>query len=151
MQHVRETMPLLKQGYIDTGKVRYIYRPSFAVENDALRLAAESLYCAGEEGKFWAMHDWQYGNNDALIEVSDDMTATLDLLIREAAPAIGLNTVNLAACLQSERYRPVVEGFVEDARARNLTSTPTFLVNTELKVGATYEDLRALIEKELAK
>ena len=151
MQHVRETMPLLKQDYIDTGKVRYIYRPSFAVENDALRLAAESLYCAGEEGKFWAMHNWQYENSSTLAEWTDNVTETLNLLIGQAAPALGLNTANLSACLQSERYRPVVEGFVQDAQARGITSTPTFLVNTELKVGATYEDLRDLIEKELAK
>lgn len=144
-------MPRLKTDYIDTGKVRYIYRPSFAPENDSLRLAAEALYCASEEGKFWAMHDWQYENSDILVEAADDMTATLDLLIQQAAPTLNLNAANLAACLQSERYRPVVEGFVQDAKFRNLTSTPTFLVNTELKVGATYDILRDLIEKELAK
>lgn len=144
-------MPLLKQDYIDTGKVRYIYRPSFAIENGALRLAAEALYCAGEEGQFWAMHDWQYANNVALLEVADNMTATMDLLVQQAAPTLNLNALNLAGCLQSERYRSVVEGFVQDAQSRGITSTPTFLVNTELKVGATYEELRNLIEKELVK
>ena len=144
-------MPLLQQTYIDTGKVRYIYRPSFDVDNAPLRVAAEALYCAGDEGKFWEMHGWQYENNEQLVGLYDNVTGTLDLLLQQAAPDLGLNTANLASCLQSEKYRAVVEGFVQDAANRGLTSTPTFLINTEQRVGATYEELQDLIAKELAK
>jgi len=144
-------MPRLEQEYIDTGKVRYIYRPSFSVEHVPLRVAAEALYCAGDQGAFWEMHDWQYANAERLVGAYESVTGTLDLLIGQSAPDLGLNGAGLATCLESEKYRSLVEGMVQDAANRGLTSTPTFLINTQLKVGATYEDLRALIEEELAK
>ena len=49
------------------------------------RLAAEALYCAGEAGKFWEMHDWLYYNVDSWSSAEDILT----ILSEVAAPATG--------------------------------------------------------------
>jgi|SRR5436309_4597280 len=52
------TLPALKRDYIDTGKVRYVFRdyPLDQIHPQA-RKAAEAAHCAGDQGKYWEMHD----------------------------------------------------------------------------------------------
>ncbi len=69
-----ETEPLLRQYYIDTGKVHFIYRSmgNFVSDNIARgrgtpaktesRDAALAAYCAGDQDKFWDMHAHLFAN-----------------------------------------------------------------------------------------
>lgn len=52
------TFAEIRKKYIDTGKVRFIVRdfPLVDMHPDAM-LAAEAAHCAGDQGKFWPMHD----------------------------------------------------------------------------------------------
>ena len=140
-------MPLIEQEYIATGKVRYIYRPlgDFSKDRDS-RLAAESIYCAGEQGKFWELHNWMY-TNAALWSASGDIVNTL---VVTASAALGLDGARMGSCLNSERYQSRVLGFVDDATSRGIYSTPTFLINKTLLVGTQpIESFRTYIEEEL--
>jgi len=140
-------MPSLKTEYIDTGKVRYIYRPLREFTNDRqARLAAESIYCAGEQGKFWELHDWLY-ENTALWSDSGDVVGAL---VGTAAPALGLDGERLANCLNQERYNSRITGFVDDATGRGIYSTPTFLINGQQLGGfQSIETFRTYIEEAL--
>ena len=142
-------MPTLEKEYIETGKVRFIYRPLGDFANDrSSRLTAESLYCAGEQGKFWEMHDWLYANESRWLNAGD-VVATF---VSTAAPEIGLDGTKLGSCLNQERYSSRVIGFVNDATSRNIYRTPTFLVNGRLLEGALpIEQFRAAIEEALQK
>jgi uncharacterized membrane protein len=119
----------LEQAYIRTGKVRYIYRPYVwdPQGDQADRLAAEALYCAGEQGKFWEMHDWLYANAGSWSASPDIPT----FLAQSAAPAVGLDGTTLADCLRQERYRSRIEAIVQDAQNRNIQGTPTFLIQNK--------------------
>src|SRR5206468_10780677 len=61
------TLPALKQDYIDTGKLRYVFRdfPLDQLHPNA-RNAAAAAHCAGEQGKYWEMHDTLYRNQRTL-------------------------------------------------------------------------------------
>ena len=110
------------------------------------RLAAEALYCAGESGKFWEMHDWLYANVDLWSSAEDVAT----VLREEAAPAVGMDRAGLAACLQEERYYAQLEAFQQDAEQREVQSVPFFLVNGEAIYGASpFETFRQAIEGAL--
>lgn len=51
-RHVRDTIPLLMKEYIDTGKLRYVYRNAIeSIHRNAVK-AAEAAACANESGKF---------------------------------------------------------------------------------------------------
>ncbi len=125
-------MPLLEKRYIETGKVRYIYRPLiWDTEELNGRLAAEALYCAGDQGKFWEMHDWMFNNVDRWGQ-DPDLIGVLD---RQAVPELGLDGKALRSCLEAETYKEKVVALTNDAKSRGITSTPTFLVNDTLLVG----------------
>ena len=59
---------MLKTNYIDTGKVRYVFRdfPLDSIHPYA-RKAAEAAHCAGDQGKFWDMHDVMFTNQGELM------------------------------------------------------------------------------------
>ena len=65
----RDTFPQLKSEYIDTGKVRYVFRnfPLERIHPRAMK-SAEAGACAHLQGKFWPMHDRLFANQQALTE-----------------------------------------------------------------------------------
>ncbi len=139
-------MPQVKQNYIDTGKISYIYRPLVAdIENDTDRLVAESIYCAGEQGKFWEMTDWLFANVDNW-STAEDIIVSLE---EQAAPPLGLDGTELERCLRTERFRPQVEKIADDANARNIENTPTFLINGQPVEFSSYDQFASLIEEAL--
>ncbi|MBI4641847.1 MAG: thioredoxin domain-containing protein, partial [Candidatus Tectomicrobia bacterium] len=80
-QFFQITLPELKGGYIDTGKVRYIFRdlPLDQIYPHA-RKAAEAAHCAGDQGKYWEMHDLLFQNQQALqVEKLKGYAGNLDL------------------------------------------------------------------------
>src|SRR5207237_1149250 len=78
------------RAYIRTGKVRYVFRhfPLEAIHHEAFK-AAEAAMCAGEQDKFWEMHDHLFAHQDAL--------APADLAGHAAA--VGLDGPRFERCL----------------------------------------------------
>ena len=57
----------IERDYIKTGKVRYVFR-DFPLEfNKQAPKASEAADCAGEQGKYWEMHDKLFANQNALM------------------------------------------------------------------------------------
>ena len=52
-----ETWPRLKANYIETGKVRFLYRDYPRAERGLGLDAAIAARCAGAQGQYWSMHD----------------------------------------------------------------------------------------------
>lgn len=130
--HVQETLPLLRKRYIETGKVVYIYRSIvWDTEEKNSRLAAESLYCAGDQDKFWEMHDWMYLNVLRWGQIPDIIGA----LVTMAVPEVGLQEAAFRECLETEKYRDHVVNLTDDALARGFTSTPSYLINDKPLLG----------------
>lgn len=53
----QDTWPLLKQNYIDSGKVKFAYKQYPLNFHPAAQKLAEASLCANEQGKFWEMYD----------------------------------------------------------------------------------------------
>src|SRR5262245_66437198 len=60
-----ETLPKLKEAYINTGKMRFGYR-HFAILGKHSEQAALASECAAEQGKFWEYHDQLFKNQGGL-------------------------------------------------------------------------------------
>ena len=116
---VATTLPILKKEYVDTGKVRYVFRdyPLDHLHPQA-RKAAEAAHCAGEQGKFWEMHDVLFRNQRVL--------ATTQLA--EHAKVAGIGGKKFDECLLSGRYAVRVAQGVADGSAIGVQGTPTFVV-----------------------
>lgn len=80
--------------------------------------AAEAAGCAGDQGKFWQMHDQLFSNPQAL------NINTLSL----HAQAIGLNTAAFQQCLFSGKHEGKVRESFNAGSAAGVSGTPTFLI-----------------------
>lgn len=145
------TLPALKKDYIDTGKVRYVFRdfPLDQIHPQA-RKAAEAAHCAGEQGKYWEMHDVLFGNQQALEPPK----------LSEHARTLGLDGGRFDECLTSGKHAARVSQGLTDGLATGVQGTPGFVVaktrpgdtvEGTLVVGAQPVDVfRRLIDQLLA-
>ncbi len=113
------TLPALKKEYIDAGKVRYVFR-DYPLDqlHPRARKAAEAAHCAGEQGKFWEMHDLLFQNAKALSPPQ----------LVEHARAIGLDGPAFDECLASGRHAARVEQSLADGAAAGVRGTPAFVI-----------------------
>ena len=107
----------LKKQYIDTGKLRFVLRDLPLGFHQYAKPAAISAHCAGEQDKFWQMHD-------ALFE-GGKFTPTD---IQGYAKTIGLENTAFKSCLASGRYDKGIKQDVTDASKAGITGTPGFVV-----------------------
>jgi protein-disulfide isomerase len=123
------------------GKLKLVYR-DYPLPNHGLApKAAEAAHCAGDQGKYWEMHDRLFAATPKL-EVNDLKAYARDLKLDEG---------RFTKCLDSgEKAKVVAENFKagNDAGVRG---TPAFFVNGRLISGAQkLEAFTALIDAELA-
>ncbi|MBU0661983.1 DsbA family protein [Candidatus Micrarchaeota archaeon] len=139
---VTQTLPEIKTKYIDTGKVKLIYR-DFPLEFHAdAQKAAEAAECAEEQGKYYEMHDAIFENQQA-IGVSS---------LKAYAAQIGLDTAKFDACLDTGAMAAEVKKDAADGSAAGVSGTPTFFINGTKIVGAqSFSAFESAIEIELAK
>ncbi len=137
-----ETLPLIKEQYIDTGKVRFVYRdfPLSSIHPMA-QPAAEATECVRDKGgddAFWEMHDLIFANQQAL---------SVDNL-ESWAQDIGYD---ISSCLSSGEFRSEVLKDTADAQSAGGRGTPYFVVNGNAVSGAQpFSVFQQIIEAELA-
>jgi protein-disulfide isomerase len=131
----QETEPLLRQYYIETGKVQFVYRSmgNFVSDNIARargtpartesRDAALAAYCAGDQDRFWDMHAHLFAN-----ALGEDVGSFTDRRLKSIAETTGLDMAAFNSCYDSGKYLDRVQQDFEDGQAANITGTPGFLV-----------------------
>lgn len=134
-QFHEETEPLLRQYYIDTGRVHFVYRSmgNFVSDNIARvrgtpaktesRDAALAAYCAGDQDKFWDMQTHIFAN-----ALGEDVGSFTDKRLKAIAETAGLDMAAFNSCYDSGKYLDRVEQDFEDGQAAGVTGTPGFLV-----------------------
>jgi len=125
------TLQALKKDYVDTGKVRYVFRdfPLDQIHPQA-RKAAEAAHCAGEHGKYWEMHDLLFQNQKALAHSQ----------LAEHARTIAVDGAKFDECLSSGRHAARVERGFTEGSAIGVQGTPSFVVG-KTKAGGVVEGL----------
>ena len=135
----KTTYPALKSKYIDTGKVRFVFR-EFPL--DDLAVAASMLArCAGGE-KSMAMIDVLFASQDKWA-VRDPIPALLQI-----AKQAGFTQASFDTCLKDQKlYNDILAVRERGSKEFKVESTPTLFVNGKLqKGGATIEELDKLIQ-----
>lgn len=143
--------PILKQikeTYKDNSEVNFVYRhfPLVTIHKNAM-LAAQISEAAGEQGKFWEMHDRIFETQTSWAE-SD----TAELSFLGYASDLGLDVEKIKTALTQATYRDIINTDVQDGEKIGVNSTPTIYVNgIKLEKIPTYEELKQKIEEELKK
>lgn len=148
-----QTMPKIEQKYINTGKVKFEFRPmAFIAEGS--KIAGMGAYCAVDQNKFWEYHDnvYKYSANKIFNEKMDptkDVILTNDI-VKSIANQSGLNSDNFNYCLDSGKHLSDITSSTEDANKNGIKSTPTVLVNGKTINGVpSYESIDSLLKATL--
>lgn len=125
-RYVDQTFTEIKKEYIDTGKVKYVYRDLPLSFHDPMATTeAIAANCAKEQGgdtAYYKYHDEMFKrttsngnglNKDKLYQIASDN---------------GLNEANFKSCLDSEKYKDEVSKDLADATKYGASGTPTFFI-----------------------
>ena len=104
--------------------------------------AAEASRCAGEQGKYWEMHD-QLFVNPAALEMVD--------LVRHST-TLGLDLLRFQECMDSGKYVNEIRKDMVEGQKAGVRGTPTFFIGvsegegTKIKVLKIIRGARPYIE-----
>ena len=118
LKFFKETLPKLQATYIDTGKVRFVYRDYPRADRGVGVEAAVAARCAGAQGRYWAMHDRLFGEGGRLDSGS----------FKSAAKSMGLDQAEFGKCFDERRH---LESIFQDRREANrwgFHGTPGFIL-----------------------
>ena len=130
---VRSTLDRILSEYPNDVKIVYKHFDRGGTDSQT----AQASECAGEQEKFWEMHDMIFdkGSNGDLSKYAEE---------------IGINVELFNQCLDSGKYESKVALDTEEAKSFGMTGTPSFLINDKILVGAQpFESFKQVIDQEL--
>lgn len=138
-----ETFPLIKKDYIDTGKVRFVYKDFAVVGGEK---AAEATHCAAEQNKFWEYHDILFAKQ------SEDRASWQDpQTYKKYANQLSLDADAFVSCFDNNKYQLKVQTSTAEAIQNGGQGTPYFLINdTPISGAQPYSVFQTAIDAQLA-
>jgi len=138
-----DTYPLIKSKYIDTGKVKYVFRDFPLPFHQNGIPAANAAECVREQGgdeMYFAYHDALFENQNAL-SMSTYKTLAADFDINQA---------EFASCVDELRFEDEINADIDAGVEYGVQGTPAFFINGIFINGAQpYAMFEAAIEKAL--
>ncbi len=119
-RHTRSVLPQLEKDFIETGKIRYVLRdfPLSSLHPQAPK-AHEAAHCAGEQGKYWEMHDQLFAHQKEL--EADNLP--------DYAEAAGVSdTSAFETCLEGGKYEERANDSLKEGKEAGIRGTPSFLL-----------------------
>ena len=140
-----EVWPEFKTRYVDTNKVRYVFREFPTPPADIAAAGFLIARCAGEDKYFDVIHEIMASQREWQAGVPPRST-----LVRVATGA-GLSEQQFQACVSDEAAIKALDARVKAGVDAGVNSTPTFLVNGTRVLDTSLESLSSAIDAELAK
>lgn len=140
------TVAQLKTEYVQTGKVRFVFR-QFAFLGDESLWAAEASECANEQGRFWDYYDklYQEQNGENVGIFSKDN-------LKQFAVDLELDTTGFNQCLDSGRHSEKVNQETLEGQQAGVRGTPSVFVNGQyIENGGSFQVLKVAVEAALDK
>jgi len=118
-RHFNAVLPQIKKAYVETGKVKYVMRqfPLFSIHPRATK-ASEAALCAGDQGKYWEVHD----------RIFVDQRKLSDEDLQAHAEAESLDGTQFKDCLSSGNYTAQVKLDAAEGAKAGVRGTPSFFL-----------------------
>ena len=146
-----EVFPKLKAEYIDTGKVMIEYHEVYF---DQMGLLGAMLARCGGEMRY-------FGLTDMLLDKQRDWAAaeSIDAAVVELkkfARAAGMNDADVDTCLQDQKMAEALVAHYQANIAKDYPNdsfggTPSFIINGAQHANMSFEELKVILDAELAK
>ena len=137
---VTPTLKALEQKY--GGRIRFVFK-DFPLQNHLQApKAAEAAHCAGDQGKYWELHDRLFANQQ-LLQVPE---------LKKHAAAVGLDQAAFDQCLDGGKHTNDVQADIDLGTRMGVGSTPTLYINGRIVTGAQPQGVfESIIDEELAR
>jgi len=116
-----ETLPLIEKNYIDTGKVKYVFKDFPLDFHPSAQPAAEAARCFGEqkgdEG-YYKYHDKLFENQELLSEEN----------YKKWARELGADGAKFDTCLSSGKYADAISEDMAYGQTLGVSGTPAFFI-----------------------
>ncbi len=114
----RETWPILFSEYVQTGKLRLVYRDYPRAPSGPGVDTARAARCAGEQGRYWAMHDRLFASRDKFSPVQ----------LRQQAETLQLDVQHFTTCFEAARHAEDIFADRDEANDLGFRGTPGFVL-----------------------
>lgn len=148
----KQTEPSLNMTYFQTGKANLVFKHFVTHGPDSISAAVASQ-CANDEGKFWNYYETLYNIQGE----ENSGWASVENLKKIASEIPGIESQKFNSCLDSQKYKSLVENDTNFAIASGFQGTPTFIIqksdgsDKDVLLGAyPFPSFQAIIEKKLS-
>jgi len=149
-----QTLPQIQEDYIDSGKVKLVYRdfPLESIHANA-RAASIAAECADDQGKFWQFHDKLFEGQTQWARASASEAANT---FKQYATELGLNSDNFNSCFNSTKNLDEINEDLQNGVNYGVTGTPAFFIGNDkdgyvILIGAKpYSEFQQTIDNELS-
>lgn len=140
-----EVFPRLKEAYIDTGKVRFVYR-HFPL--DRVGMMASTLAECVPRIRFFGLIEMLFRSHDGWAHSQDPKAG-----LTQIGLLAGISRPAFEACLADEKLSTaIVEELRLGQQQHNVNSTPTFIIgDTVIRGARSYDDIAKAIAKAAAR
>lgn len=123
----------LVDNYISTGKVQLVFKDYPLSFHPMAEPSARAARCAGDQGKYWEMHDKMFVEQ-GILNATGTVQYTLDDLKAWAAD-LGVNESTFNSCLDNNTYAAEVQANLAEGSAMGVSGTPSFFIGKRNEVG----------------
>jgi len=121
-------------------RIHLVYRHFPLPNHPNAHPAAEAAQCANEQGQFWPYHDRLFATPGKLSDAD----------LKQSAAELRLDTARFNACVDSHKYKDLVDADVKAGQDAGVSGTPAFFINGRELTGAQpFEAFRRIIDEEL--
>ena len=140
--------PDVRSRLVNTGIIRFRFIDFPLSMHRNTRVAHLAAWCAGEQGKFWEMHDAIFQNQDRW---NGETTSKPAQPLAALAGSVGVNAAKYDSCMTARKYAGEIQANYDEAVRRQIQSTPTFLIGNKRLVGAApYDKFKAQVDAAVA-
>lgn len=135
-QYVAQVYPQIDQAYIATNKINYVFKnfPIEQLHRQSLK-AHVAAACAGDQRRYWEMHDRLF---------TDQRNLSLDRFV-EIATMLKLDPVTFRACVESTKHEAMIREDVAEAQRGGVQGTPVFVLAYTDPKGQSITPLRVIV------
>lgn len=135
----------LKADYIDTGKVRFIFREVYF---DRFGLWAAMVARCGGEQRYFGISDLLFERQREWLDSNDPAQIAENL--RGIGRTAGLSNDQLNTCLEDgDKAQAMIALYQENATADGIDSTPSFVIDGTKYANMGYDDLRGILDEKI--
>ena len=148
-QFAAVTEPDVRKRLIEPGLARMTFYDFPLPQHKNSPGAHNAAACAGDQNKFWEMHDRLFGTQD---QWNTQATDNPKPFFQKYAADLGLDAKQWEECYDSRKHQGRILANVHEGERRQVGSTPTFIIGNKSYPGALpYDVIKAIVDSATQK